>query len=53
MRPLVWHWLVALSVEQGRAYCTDRAYRLLITAMATCLIVLGLGLPITAFWHRP
>lgn len=42
---LSWHWLVAVSVERGRAYCTDRAYRLIVTAMATCLIVLGVGLP--------
>jgi len=45
---LSWNWLVALSVERGRDYCTDRVYRLIVTAMAACLIVLGVGLPVKA-----
>lgn len=44
---IVWYWLVAWSVEQGRDYCTDRAYRGIMTALAFFLIVLGIGLPVT------
>lgn len=44
---LVWYWFVAWSVERGQVYCTDRTYRLIMAAMATGLVVLGIGLPIT------
>lgn len=43
---LLWHWFVAFSVERGKVYCSDAAYRFIISAMAVILIVLGLGLPI-------
>jgi threonine/homoserine/homoserine lactone efflux protein len=35
---LSWCWLVALSVERGRAYCTDRVYRIMMGSIALCLI---------------
>ncbi len=43
---LVWGWLVAFSVERGRAYCTHRLYRWVMAAIAVTLIGLGCGLPI-------
>jgi threonine/homoserine/homoserine lactone efflux protein len=43
---LAWCWFVAFSVERGRAYCSDRAYRLVMGLIALCLIGLGLGLVI-------
>lgn len=48
---LVWYWLVAFSVERGRNYCTDRLYRGIMTALALCLMVLGIGLPVS-HWMR-
>jgi threonine/homoserine/homoserine lactone efflux protein len=39
---LLWCWLVAASVERGRAYCSDRLYRGLMAVMALCLIGFGL-----------
>ncbi|MBI4340879.1 MAG: LysE family transporter [Candidatus Omnitrophica bacterium] len=41
---LLWHGVVAASVERGRTYCTDQFYRRLMAALAVALIVLGLGL---------
>lgn len=43
---LIWHWFVALSVERGKVYCSDKTYRFVISAMALVLIALGLGLPV-------
>ena len=42
----VWYWLVALSVERGRRYCDDQVYRAIMKAIALCLLLLGVGLPI-------
>ncbi len=42
---LAWHWFVAFSVERGKASCSDRTYRVLMTGLAFWLIVLGAGLP--------
>ena len=44
---LLWYWLVALSIERGRTYCTDQVYRGIMGALACCLIVLGISLPLT------
>lgn len=44
---LLWYWLVAWSIERGRMYCTDQAYHGIMGALACCLIVLGIGLPLT------
>jgi len=46
MADVVWCWFVAWSVEQGRAYCSDRTYRLIMGFIALCLIGLGLWLPL-------
>lgn len=46
---LAWYWLVAFSVERGRVYCTDKIYRGIMAGLALCLIVLGVGLPVTHF----
>ena len=43
---LLWCWFLAVSVEQGRAYCSDRSYRIIMGLMAVCLIMLGVGLPL-------
>lgn len=43
---LLWHGLVAASIERGRGYCTDRLYRRIMAALACSLMVLGLGLPL-------
>ena len=43
---LVWCWFVAFSVERGRAYCSDQAYRTIMAVIAWCLIGFGVGLPI-------
>ncbi len=43
---LVWCWFVAFSVERGRPYCTDTAYRAIMALIAVCLILLGLGMPL-------
>ena len=44
---LAWYWLVAFSVERGRTYCTDTIYRGIMRGLAVCLIILGIGLPVT------
>ncbi len=44
---LVWYWLVAFSVERGRTYCTDKIYRGIMAGLALCLVILGIGLPLT------
>jgi threonine/homoserine/homoserine lactone efflux protein len=41
-----WLSLVAYSIERGRAYCPDAAYRVVMTLMGLGLIVLGIGLPL-------
>ena len=43
---VTWCWFVAFSIEQGRRYCSDRTYRLIIAGVSVWLIVLGLGLPL-------
>ena len=43
---LFWCWFLAFSIEQGKAYCTDHAYRVIMAMIAVCLVVLGIGLPI-------
>lgn len=43
---VAWCWLVAFSVEQGRRFCSDQTYRLIMSGIAAWLIVLGLGLPL-------
>ncbi len=43
---LVWHWLVAYSVERGRPFCRDQTYRLVMGGIAVCLVVFGVGLPV-------
>ncbi|MBI4597924.1 MAG: LysE family transporter [Candidatus Omnitrophica bacterium] len=42
-----WSWGIALSVEKGKAYCTDRTYRLIMAGIAAWLIILGVGLPMS------
>ncbi len=44
---LLWCWFVAFSVDRGRAYCSDRLYRTIMAAIAVCLVVLGVGLPLS------
>jgi hypothetical protein len=39
-----WYWFVAWSIERGRAYCSDRLYRVIMVALALSLILLGAGL---------
>jgi threonine/homoserine/homoserine lactone efflux protein len=46
---LLWYWFVAFSVEHGRRYCSDRAYRAIMTAIALSLIALG----IYGIWRPP
>ena len=41
-----WCWFIAFSVERGKTYCTDRAYRVIMAAIALCLIGLGIKLPL-------
>lgn len=41
-----WCWFLAVSVERGRVYCSDRSYRVVMGLIALCLIVLGIGLPL-------
>ena len=43
---LGWCWLLACSIERGRRFCSERMYRAIMTAIAVCLIVLGIGLPL-------
>jgi threonine/homoserine/homoserine lactone efflux protein len=43
---LAWCWFVAFSVEQGRAYCSDRTYRLIMGLIALWLLGLGVWLPL-------
>ena len=38
---LAWHWFLAFSVERGRPYCSDQAYRAVMAAIACCLIGIG------------
>jgi len=41
---LSWCWFVAWSIERGRAFCSDRLYRVIMVALALSLILLGAGL---------
>jgi threonine/homoserine/homoserine lactone efflux protein len=45
MADLLWCWFVAFSVERGRPYCTDQAYRAIMALIALSLIALGVGMP--------
>jgi threonine/homoserine/homoserine lactone efflux protein len=46
---LFWCWFVAFSVERGRRYCSDRAYRTIMAVIALSLIALG----IYGIWRPP
>lgn len=46
---LFWCWFVAFSVEHGKRYCSDRAYRAIMAAIALSLIALGIG----GIWRPP
>ena len=43
---LLWCWFVALTVERGRPYCSDRLYRAIMACIALWLIGLGVQLPV-------
>ncbi len=44
---LLWCWFVAYSVDRGRCYCTDRAYRLIMAGVALGLMSLGVSFPLS------
>jgi threonine/homoserine/homoserine lactone efflux protein len=41
---LVWCWFVAFSVERGKAYCSDRMYRVIMASIALCLVGMGVAM---------
>ncbi len=48
-----WLWFVAWSVERGRAYCTDRIYRLIMAGMALWLVFLGVRMAASGWYGSP